>query len=286
MPDPGPPQPAIVFHAGFHKTGTTSLQAALRLHRAPLAALFAVETRAASPAFLAAAEAARALSINPQASADLRRTLAAWAEGLALQPGQGLLASSEDFAGHLPGRFGLPDYRAALPIAQAICAALRHRFPDRPLTLLYTTREPAGWLRSIHWQLSKHDDMTMGPNRFARSHAAAADFAPLLARLRATLPDIRILHADLADLASRRLGPVEAMYDAARLPGTMIAGLAVPPRANRAPPHDLARLFVKLNRSDLPRDRLRQLKRDMLAAGQVLLGDDDGLPVPPPGPPR
>ncbi len=124
--------PRIVFHAGFHKTGTTSLQTALRQHRTALAPLFAVETRASSPALLAAAEAARALSIDPGHAAALDQALADWTAGLALAPGQGLLVSCEDFAGHMPGRFGLPDYRAAIPIARAIQQALRTRFGQLP----------------------------------------------------------------------------------------------------------------------------------------------------------
>lgn len=267
--------PCIVFHAGFHKTGTSSLQAALRLHRPALSPLFAIETRASSPALLAAAEAARALSLDPGHPETLTSTLHAWAAGLSLQPEQGLLVSSEDFSGHMPGRFGLQDYRAALPIARAIRQALHHRFPDRPLHLVYTTRDPAGWLRSIHWQLSKHEEMRTGPGRFARHYAAAADFAPLLATLRAALPDTPVTEAALADLAPRRLGPVEAIYDLAGLPDALRAALPALPPSNQAPPHDLARVFVKLNRSDLPRDRIHRMKRDMLAAGELLLGEDD-----------
>jgi len=271
------PEPGLVVHAGFHKTGTSSLQAALRLHAPPLAPLWAVETRATHPALIRATEAARALSLDPGPGrmASLRTALDDWVLGLALLPGQGLLVSSEDFAGHMPGRHGLTDYRAAIPIAEALHAALARHRPDLPLTLLYTTREPAGWLRSIHWQLSKHEDMLQGPNRFARSHAAAADFAAILDALRRALPDTPVRQADLSDLARRRLGPVEAIYDAARLPDPLRARLPVPPRANQAPPHDLARVFVTLNRADLPRDRLRQMKRDMLAAGDLLLGDGD-----------
>ena len=266
--------PRIVFHAGFHKTGTSSLQSALRQHRTALAPLFAVETRATSPALLAAAEAARAFSIDPNLAAAMDQALTDWTASLTLQPGQGLLVSSEDFAGHMPGRFGLPDYRAAIPIARAIRSALRTRFPQLPLTLLYTTRDAAGWLRSIHWQLSKHDELTLGPHRFARRYAHAADFATLLTSLREALPDTPVIEATLPDLSLRRLGPVEAVYDGAALPAALRASLPVLPPVNQAPPHDLARVFVKLNRSDLPRDEIRRMKRDMLAAGAWLLGDD------------
>ena len=276
-----PIDPVVVFHAGFHKTGTTSLQDALHLHTAALAPLFAVQTRARSPALLAAADAARDLSVaqptaTPQAARNLAARLQRWAATLHLHPGQSLLVSSEDFSGHIPGRFGVPDYRAALPITVAIRTTIRQSLPQHRLIFLFTTREPASWLHAIHWQLSRHDELTLGPRRFARAHAAAADFAPLLATLRAEMPDTPVLEADLAGLARRRLGPVEALYDAARLPQALRDTLPPPPHANRTPPHDLARVFVKLNRSDLPRSEIRRLKRDMLAAEDLLLGDGDG----------
>ena len=270
----------IIFHAGFHKTGTTSLQTALHLHASALSPLFTVQTRANNPNLLAAAEAARDHSIASaadaaQTGARLAARVVDWVDALNLPPGRGLLVSCEDFAGHMPGRFGLRDYRAALPITAVLRSVLRSRFPDHALTFLYTTRAPADWLRSIHWQLSRHDELTLGPNRFARSHAAAADFAPVLDALRTAMPGTPVVVAPLADLTTRRLGPVEAIYDAANLPDALRASLHVPPRANPSPAHDLARVFVRLNRSDLPRAEVRRLKRDMLMAEDLLLGQDN-----------
>ena len=127
------PDPAILFHAGFHKTGTSSLQTALRLHTPAIAPHFAVETRATSPALMTAAQAARDYSANPtpQTTARLAQRLHAWAKSLNLHPARGLLVSCEDFAGHIPGRLGVPDYRATLPIAAAIRVALTSP-PTRP----------------------------------------------------------------------------------------------------------------------------------------------------------
>ncbi len=277
----------IIFHAGFHKTGTTSVQTALHLHAPALSPLFSVHTRATSPTLRAAADAARDHSVAT--AADAAQTVARlaarvvdWVDTLILPPGRGLLVSCEDFAGHMPGRFGLRDYRAALPITAVLRSVLRSRFPDHALTFLYTTRAPADWLRSIHWQLSRHEELMLGPNRFARSHAAAADFAPLLAALRAAMPDTPVAEAALADFTTRRLGPVEAIYDAANLPDTLRASLHVPPRANPSPAHDLARVFVQLNRSGLSRDEVRRLKLHMLMAEDLFVGQDSAtfLDVP------
>ena len=87
----------------------------------------------------------------------LQARLGDWISRVPLRPGQCLLASSEDFSGHMPGNRKVADYGAAPAIAHSIVAALHRQFgPALDLTLLYTTRQAEPWLRSIHWQLAKH----------------------------------------------------------------------------------------------------------------------------------
>lgn len=267
----------IVFHAGFHKTGTTSLQRALAAHQAALAPVAHVETRALSPRFAVAAEAARALSLTDTAAtaAALRHRLAEWVGGLPDLTGKTLLASSEDFAGHMPGRYGLVDYRAALRVMPAVVAALRARFGPAPITLLYTTRAAEPWLKSLHWQLSKHPELRLKQRRFCRDHAGAADFAAVLTPLRQALEgQAEVAEAALEPLGARRLGPVAAIYDLADLPVGLCDGLPAVAQANVSPPVDLADQFITLNRKGLPPDELRRIKRDMTSLMRALSADE------------
>ena len=101
----------IVVHAGFHKTGTSSVQAALAAHRAALGPRFLVQTAALSRPLAAVGRAALATSVEPSALPGLRNALALWLGGL--RSHQGLLISCEDLVGHMPGRLGRMDYAAA-----------------------------------------------------------------------------------------------------------------------------------------------------------------------------
>lgn len=249
----------IVFHAGFHKTGTSSLQRALMEH-APALAGVQVALRQTSAAFRAAAEAARAVSVGGAVDS-LRARLAEWVAGLS---GADLIASSEDFAGHMPGRFGLVDYRAAGVVLPEVVRALRARFAGGSVDLVFTTRAARPWLASLHWQLAKHPEMTLKQRRFCRDFAAAAAFDAVLDPLEVALTGQAVLHrVALEDLAGRRLGPVEAVYDVLGLPDAARAALPVVAKANVAPPVGLADQFVTLNRAGLSAEDLHRAKTDL-----------------------
>lgn len=268
-----PPPIRVLFHAGFHKTGTTSLQASLAAHAAWLAPDVLVETRALSKSLARAADAARRYSERLTA-ADLQALhsdLADWAAALPLHPGQALVASSEDFAGHMPGNLKISDYSAAVPIATAIATVLHRQFGAAlELTLLYTTRQPEAWIKSIHWQLAKHHKPDIGIGKFTRLFGPAADFAPLIAATRdavgAAVPGVVVAEAALEQTTTRRLGPVEAIYDLMRLDAGLRASLPAKPPSNQSPPYDLAEAFMALNRVGMPRDTLTRVKRAILGA--------------------
>lgn len=268
----------VIFHAGFHKTGTTALQDSLAAHAAALGPEILVHTRKTSASLSDAADLARDWSVtrDAEASARLEAALRDWAGGLTLTPGQTLLASSEDFAGHMPGHRGLSDYSAAAPLARAVAAALRGRFgPALDLRFLYTTRAPDPWLRSIHWQLAGHPMLEISAEKFARRFARAAAFGPLLETVRSQLAGIIVTETALEDLTARRLGPVAAVYD---LAGLDTARLAAIPPTNQRPPHDLADAFVALNRAGIDPKLLARMKRGLIALSE---GRGKTLPSPP-----
>lgn len=273
-----PKGPLIVVHAGFHKTGTSSLQKALQSHAEVLAPNFAVATRATDPALQDAAEAARAYSERPGPE---RRTafvtrLFTWVGGLELAEGQGLLVSSEDLSGHMPGHKGIKTYAAAPEIARLMAEALFARFgADADLRLLYTTRGAEDWLRSIHWQLSRHPEMMVFADRFGRDFAQGADLDRVVGDVQAELPHVWVKAVRLEEVKDRRLGPVEALYDFAQIDDGLRATLRRVAVANQAPPYDLSGAFVALNRARIPRDVLKRLKLALLASAELDRDLDD-----------
>ena len=267
----------IVLHVGFHKTGTTSLQIALAAHQPALSPFAHIETLRLPGKLMGATEAARAFSRDPQAFglASVSQAMTVWVASLPDPKGGRILVSSEDFAGHMPGRFGLTDYRAAVQTVPAAVAALRDRFSGANIRVLATTRLAEPWLRSLHWQLSKHPELMLKQRRFCKDFASAADFGAVLEPLGAALAGQATLHrVALEGISARRLGPVEALYDLADLPAALLASLEPLPARNVRVTDGLADQFVRLNRAKLPSEELRDAKSAMQGMMQALQADD------------
>ena len=99
--------PRILLHGGLHKTGSSSVQAALRAHAPHLAPdwqILLAEGRAARKM----QEAARLMSRGPDLARRrlFRRLFSLWLAEIDLSEGQGLVVSCEDLAGHMPGHPG------------------------------------------------------------------------------------------------------------------------------------------------------------------------------------
>ncbi len=265
----------IILHAGFHKTGTSSVQAALAAHRAALAPHWAVQVAALSGPLARVAKAALAASVDPAALVELRVALALWAAGL--RPGAGLLISCEDLVGHMPGRHGLRSYAAACHLVPEVAQALTTRFPGAAVEVLLTTRAAPDWLRSLHWQLSKHPEMRLTARGYARRFADAAKPEPILRALAPLLAPVRLHSVPIEMLAPRRLGPVEALYDLAELPDALRASLPPVPRVERSTPLDLADTFVRLNRAGLDPVELDRMKHEMVTLARLLVADTPTL---------
>lgn len=253
----------VVIHAGFHKTGTTSVQAALAAHRAALAPAFTLQLPQGA-AFHTLTRAARLWSAErrPLAMRLYRRALAHWLDGLELAPGQGLILSSEDLAGHMPGDFGISDYGAAPRLLAELARGLRRALPDADLHFVLGTRAPAPWLASLHWQQAKRHTMVEDAADFSQRMAGAVHIGPVLKAV-AHATGTPVHAAPLEEQARRRLGPVEAIYDAAGLGAELRAALAPVPAANPGAPAALVSAFVALNRAQMGRAE-RQAAKDAL----------------------
>lgn len=263
----------IVLHAGFHKTGTTSLQATLDAHRAALSGFAHVETSQGTPDLTHATRAARAYCLNPDAQA-LALGMATWVACLPDLAGKSLLVSSEDFAGHIPGRFGVLDYRAAVVTVPAAVDALRARFPGARVRVALTTRAAKPWLKSVHWQVALHPELVLKQRRFCKEYAGAARFEAVVAPLAAALAGkAEVSTAAMEDLVGLRLGFAEALYDLADLPDDLREALPPIHVHKRRSVEGLADQFVMLNRAKLPPDELGRAKTTM--SGIMRLLDTD-----------
>lgn len=266
----------VLLHAGFHKTGTSSLQECLRENGDLLAPLWRVETLLYNPSMRAATQAARAYSLGRK-PADLglfRAALVPWLDQMALEPGQGLMISSEDFAGHMPGVGSVRSYDALRPILTAFVDLVGQFFGKRAeFSVLLTTRGAEAWRRSLYWQQAKGSQQKLDFAEFTARLPKAADHAAVAAATRAAVAPWPVTLTALETVQHRRLGPAEALFDLADLPAELRAALRPVAARNTAPRADLAAQFVALNRLGLSPQDLKQ-RKDALRRAAVPPGPD------------
>lgn len=265
---PERPRPAQVWlHAGFHKTGTTSLQSCLEENRAALSARFHLATLRTDPDLRQVTEAARRHSETGDALdlAVFRAMATGWLAGLPIARGQSILISSEDFAGHMPGMRGLRDYGAAIPLAQAFLAAVGDAFgKGTACAFVYTTRDADPWLASLHAQQARHAHLTLNRDEFAHAFRPAADLAGVVDRIAAAVAPAQVHRIALEEAAAHRLGPAGVLLALCGHAKADLDRLVPPARTNPALSPDLVAAFVALNRAGLPRDVLRARKAALL----------------------
>ncbi len=249
--------PRLIVHAGFHKTGTTSVQRSLAANRARLHGHLDFMLRADMKPLC---DAARTWSVSRD-PVDLG--LVQYEATLTVENWSGstpLLLSSEDLSGHMPGRRGLRSYDAAPHLAQAMVTAWQEAHPSAEITLLYTTRAAGPWLASCYTQHLRATRITMTEAEYAQEYARSARLDDVV-RAVATAVSAQVIAVPLEAARSRRLGPLDAVLDHCGLPDGLRAQLAPSPPANTAPPQSTRDAMLALNRSDLQGDAFRKARK-------------------------
>lgn len=242
----------LVVHAGFHKTGTTTIQNTLAAHADTLCDHVQIVLRADMGGLC---EAARAYSVSGSAF-DLglvRYEAAVLAEGWSADT---LLLSSEDLSGHMPGRHGLTDYSAAIPL----CAAMAEGWEGADITWVYTTRSAAPWLASCHVQHLRAARMTLDRSEYAAAFVGSADLSGIIAQLRAHLGSSTVEAYALEDHRDNLIAPLLALLD---LPEDLRAAITPVSPANMSPSADKIAALLDLNRSDIADDAWRAAQNDL-----------------------
>lgn len=267
MPD-GPVR--VLVHAGFHKTGTSSLQDFLRRNRAALKPWLDYYGKAD---FLETGAAARRYGQRPFPWRLwlFRRRLRRFLNSIPDAPL--IVLSRETFAGVMPGH---RDWRGrvvqgyadtAIPLARALIAELRRRFGSTvQVEFLYTTREREGWIRSVYGHLLRSIHLT------EEFEAFRARFPDLVApdeearRIAAALP-CPVHAARLEDHAEAPAGPATPVLDLAGVPARVRAGLIPAVRSNAGQGAEMEAAFLCLNRSGKAKVQLKRIKDRMLTGG-------------------
>ncbi|MDK3020278.1 hypothetical protein [Pseudodonghicola flavimaris] len=257
---------AIVIHAGFHKTGTSTLQQVLKHNRAALKPHVRPLLGPEMPEVL---RAARGFS-TWRDPFSLDKFAHRFRDRLARLPGMPrrvLCLSAEELSGHLPGREGIPDYGAAPILAAEMARIVTELHPGTPLRYVLGLRQPEPWLRSAYWEHVKSSSMTRDWDDFARTTRPGADLEAAADAVAAALP-CPLTRIRLEDCAGQPLGPAAPLLRLCELPEPALAALTpVPPANTRAGDAVLLELLAA-NRDYTDRDARKAAKRAILKAAQ------------------
>lgn len=250
----------IIIHAGFHKTGTTSLQQTLRANRSALRPDIRLVLR---PGMKALCECARAYSRSRE-DYDLgmvKYEAALLMESLETEEASTIILTSEDLSGHIPGRRKMRNYGAAPHIMRALSVAFKAASPEDRLEFFFTTRAEAPWLRSCYAQHLRASRMTWDEADYMKRLKPSADHGKILDLVKREIPEHPLIDAALEEYAGRPLGMAEALLDHL---GQDKTTLVSSPERNAALPDAIKAELLALNRSDLDDATLREAKRALI----------------------
>ena len=237
----------IVIHAGFHKTGTTTLQKTLFQNAAALGPH--VEVYLQEGVLLAPLRRA-VLNFSGDRCKDTKAVITEQAEIffslLDLNDPRPILISSESLSGHFPGSSGVSKYGPA-PIAIELIrdAWVAVTGSARGFETYYSLRR-VGWMASCHWQRLKANRVTLSLEEFEAKYPMAADHETILDDIRARLGGDAVSTAVLEEMGH----PVDPILSLLGLTDLKHL-ITLPPNANTYPGGDARDRLLALNRSNV-----------------------------------
>ncbi len=259
----------VIVHAGFHKTGTTSLQDFLNKNKTLLSRHLAYYGKMD---FLAAGSHARLYAQRPfpHRLYRFRRSFRAF---LASIPDHHtIVLSRETFSGGMPGhhtalgRLMRSYQRPARRLAAVIISELRRRFgQDIEITFFYTTRERENWCRSVYGHLLRSIRLTDDYETFRARFPALLGPEREAEQLASALP-VPVRTARLEDYGNSPEGPAAAILDLLEIPQEIRAQLRPAPRSNTANSKELQTEFLAFNRTIKDKAKLKAAKEALLQA--------------------
>ncbi|SIN75145.1 hypothetical protein [Vannielia litorea] len=252
----------VVVHMGFHKTGTTSAQSFLRHNGKHLWPVMALGLRQQLEPVLFAT---RAFSTwrDVLSLEKLRLRFAAYLAGLHLGQKRDLLLSSEELAGHMAGRPGLPDYSAVPEIAEVMEQEILAAWPAADVTFFFSLRAPGPWLKSAWSEHVKSSRMTLDFAAFEAANPSAANFASIIAATQARVQST-VTTAWLEKIGTLPFGPATPLLDLMQVSHSRRARLDPTRRLNTRRDPEVTEALLALNRSNLDDAALRAAKDKLL----------------------
>lgn len=257
----------IVLHAGFHKTGTSTVQAVLRANRKALMPALAIRLKGQMQELM---HATRGYSTYGTADAldKVSRRFDALLADLPGMPRRTLLISAEELSGHMPGRGALADYSAAPVLMYLFWERARKAFPKTPAQFCFSTRNTADWQRSSWAEHVKSSGMTLDFETFCASYPAAAQLDDAVQEISRRVP-APVHSFALEDCGNLPLGPADPVLDLCDIPDDLRATLVPQPAQNTRLDAQTLDDLLKINRTHTDTDARNAAKAARLAQGST-----------------
>ncbi|MGC1503209.1 MAG: hypothetical protein WA782_03615 [Sulfitobacter sp.] len=254
----------IILHAGFHKTGTSSIQATLRENRVALKKQIALRLRWHLKDIVAAAR-GYSTDSDPLTLIKVQLRFGEMVNAIPGMPRRTLIISAEELSGHLPGRGPLADYSAAPVLLYAYWEILRKAYPEAEILIYLTTRSPDTWLASAYWEHVKSSGMTMDFDAFEQTYAGAANLDAMVAEIASRVPTV-VEAQRLEECVDLPLGPADPLLDLCDIPLSLRPSLVAVPPANRRHNQDVLNAMLEVNRTHTEITARNAAKKAILSA--------------------
>jgi len=250
----------IIWHCGFRKTGTTTIQAGLAQNKALLAPFMAVFPRAQSTRGLRKAADRFWAEDSPQSRTRVKKAVRALVRQTAAEGHKQALVSDENTLGeHMRlGDETLFDFAARmLPLIAEVAAPAQSVF-------VICTRESEAWLRSAYNQRVKMRRCTASWEEWRAAASFADDMAAECERLVArTGLDIRYLSFE--DEVAGGHWPGLSLLDLCGVPRQVWEQAEIArPRENTSLPKGALDFMLLMNRSDIDDAALRKVRKAVM----------------------
>ena len=266
----------VIIHAGFHKTGTTSIQAMIERERNRLEAFaqFYIKSQVDPSPNIARLYGQR------QNRHTLTRFESTFTVFLKTCPrGKPIVISREQLCGALlTGRGRWPFrqdryHRVSLKLAQAqVRSVIRVFGPDAQITLVYTVRDDAGYIRSAYGHFIRDTDLDVDFDTFRKGFRRKIDLQGCADRIAKALPTVTVKTATLSDLSAHVRGPGQLILDILDIPQDIQDKIAAPAKRNKPGISDaLAAQLLALNKADMRASDRKRAKHDLISAERKAL---------------
>ncbi len=256
----------IIVHAGFHKTGTTSVQHFLLENGPHIWPSCAIVNQHRIEDVLRFAL-AYSTGYGPLALDEFKFRFADFLRGLNLGKKRNLCISAENIAGQMPGRsVDFVGYENTPVLMKTIEYCLREVFDLKlEIAFYFSTREKQDWLRSLWVHVLRKTRLTENLGEFCQRVGAGIDLDATIRDVQNAVPDCKVFSHSIEETKTLKFGPATPIVD--------YLGLDQLPFTPNKPqnisvPQTEALKFLALNRSGLPYADVKR-EKDKIAANNA-----------------